>query len=413
MFGVLLRQIVKRGTLVVVDHAGRKLTFGDGTGDPLVIRLMDAGVALGLTLNPYLKLGEAYMDGRLVVDAPHSIYDFLVLVLSNLGRNYPNRFMLFMASLRRLKRRLDQHNPVGKAKQNVAHHYDLDGGIYDLFLDADRQYSCAYYERLDMTLEEAQLAKKRHISAKLNLQPGQKVLDIGCGWGGLALYLAEEFDVEVVGVTLSEEQHRLATRRAAERGLSNRVTILLQDYRTLTQRFDRIVSVGMFEHVGVGHFPEYFSRVRDLLADDGVALIHTIGRLDPPGSTNPWIAKYIFPGGYIPALSEVASVLERSGLILTDLEILRLHYAETLKEWRRRFMAHRDIAAKIYDERFCRMWEFYLAGSESSFRFEGMVNFQFQITKTIDALPVTRDYMFEREKALRTVGIPGKLATAD
>ncbi|MDE1174689.1 MAG: cyclopropane-fatty-acyl-phospholipid synthase [Parvibaculaceae bacterium] len=413
MFGVLLRQVVARGTLVVVNHAGQKRTFGDGTGDPVVIRLMDAGVALGLTLNPYLKLGEAYMDGRLVIDAPHNIYDFLVLVLSNLGRDYPNRFMLFMASLRRLKRRLDQHNPVGKAKQNVAHHYDLDGGIYDLFLDADRQYSCAYYERPDMTLEEAQLAKKRHICAKLNLQPGQKVLDIGCGWGGLALYLAEEFDVEVVGVTLSEEQHRLATRRAAERGLSNRVTILLQDYRTLTQRFDRIVSVGMFEHVGVGHFPEYFSRVRDLLTEDGVALIHTIGRLDPPGSTNPWIAKYIFPGGYIPALSEVASVVEKSGLILTDLEVLRLHYAETLKEWRRRFMARRDIAAKIYDERFCRMWEFYLAGSESSFRFEGMVNFQFQITKTIDALPITRDYMFEREKALRAVEIPGKLATAD
>lgn len=413
LFGALLRQIVVHGSLTVVDHTGQKQSFGDDTGSPIVIRLMDAGVTPGLALNPYLKLGEAYMDGRLVVDAPHNIYDFLALLLSNLGRSYPNRLMRFVSALRHLKRRIDQHNPVGKAQQNVAHHYDLDGGIYDLFLDADRQYSCAYYEHPDITLEEAQLAKKRHICAKLNLHPGQKVLDIGCGWGGLALYLAEEFNVEVVGVTLSREQHRVATRRAAERGLSDHVTILLQDYRTLRDRFDRIVSVGMFEHVGVGFFPEYFSRVRDLLTEDGVALIHTIGRIDPPGSTNPWIAKYIFPGGYIPALSEVAGVLEKSGLILTDLEVLRLHYAETLKEWRRRFMERRDIAAQIYDERFCRMWEFYLAGSETSFRFEGMVNFQFQLAKTIDALPITRDYMIDRERALRAQEMPEHLAIAD
>ncbi len=413
LFGVLLKQVVEHGSVRVIDAAGREKNYGDGTGRLITVRLHDKGPHLALAVNPYLKLGEAYMDGKLTVDEPHSIYDFLDLILGNLGSNYPSRAFKAYAALRRAKRRIDQHNPVGKAQQNVAHHYDLDGGIYDLFLDADKQYSCAYYADPSMTLEEAQTAKKRHIAAKLQIEPGMKVLDIGCGWGGLALTLAEETGAEVVGVTLSQEQHKVATKRAEERGLADRVKFHLQDYRTLDDTFDRIVSVGMFEHVGVGHYAEYFNGVKRLLTEEGVALIHTIGRLDPPGATNPWIAKYIFPGGYIPALSEMAAAVEKTGLFMTDLEVLRLHYAETLKEWRRRFMAKRDMAAKIYDERFCRMWEFYLAGSETSFRHEGMVNFQLQLTKKIDALPLTRDYMGEREKLLGAMPMQRRLRAGE
>ncbi|HUD50823.1 cyclopropane-fatty-acyl-phospholipid synthase family protein [Parvibaculum sp.] len=413
LFGVLLKQVVSRGTVHVIDWNGNTKTYGDGTGRPLTIRLHDKGPHLALALNPYLKLGEYYMDGLLTVDEPATIYDLLDVILGNLGTGYPSTAYKVYGALRRAKRRIDQHNPIGKAQQNVAHHYDLDGGIYDLFLDADKQYSCAYYADSSMTLEEAQTAKKRHIAAKLQIEPGMKVLDIGCGWGGLALTLAEETGADVVGVTLSQEQHKVATKRAEERGLSDHVKFHLQDYRTLDDTFDRIVSVGMFEHVGVGHYPEYFSGVKRLLTEDGVALIHTIGRLDPPGSTNPWIAKYIFPGGYIPALSEMAAAVEKTGLFMTDLEVLRLHYAETLKEWRRRFMAKRDIAAKIYDERFCRMWEFYLAGSETSFRHEGMVNFQLQLAKKIDALPLTRDYMGERERQLGAVPMQRRLRAGE
>jgi cyclopropane-fatty-acyl-phospholipid synthase len=404
LFGVLLKQVVKHGSLRVVDNNGAIQSYGDGTGRLLTVRFHDSGPHLALAVNPYLKLGEAFMDGTLTVDEPGTIYDLLDLILGNLGTSYPSRAFKIYAALRRMKRRIDQHNPIGKAQKNVAHHYDLDGGIYDLFLDADKQYSCAYYAHPGMTLEEAQMAKKRHVAAKLAIEPGMRVLDIGCGWGGLALTLAEETGAEVVGVTLSQEQHKVAERRAAERGLADRVEFHLQDYRTLEPSFDRIVSVGMFEHVGVGHYPEYFNHVERLLTVDGIALIHTIGRLDPPGATNPWIAKYIFPGGYIPALSEMAAAVEKTNLLMTDIEVLRLHYAETLREWRRRFMARRDEAVKIYDERFCRMWEFYLAGSETSFRHEGMVNFQMQITRKIDALPITRDYMAESERGFG--GVP-------
>ena len=397
LFGLLLDQVVHHGTLRVGDAKGNFKAYGDGAGERITIRLNDGGPHLGLALNPYLKLGEAYMDGHLTVDAPHTIYDFLELLLSNLGTQYASRPMELYAALRRMKRRLDQHNPVGKAQANVAHHYDLDGGLYDLFLDADKQYSCAYFEHPDMSLEEAQLAKKRHIIAKLDIKPGQRVLDIGCGWGGMALTIARETGASVVGVTLSREQHKVATNRALERALADRVEFRLQDYRDVEPGFDRIVSVGMFEHVGVGHYAEYFNNVERLLNPDGVALIHTIGRLDPPAATNPWIAKYIFPGGYIPALSEMTASVEPTGLMMTDIEVLRLHYAMTLREWRRRFMARREEAVALYDERFARMWEFYLAASETSFRYEGMVNFQMQLTRKVDALPLTRDYIHTRE----------------
>jgi cyclopropane-fatty-acyl-phospholipid synthase len=400
LFGMLLRQVVEQGTLRVIDHDGNAKTYGDGSGSQITIRVHDKGPHFRLAINPYLHLGEAYMDGTLTVDEPHSIYDLLDLILGNLGAGYPSTAFRIYAALRRAKRRIDQHNPIGKAQKNVAHHYDLDGGIYDLFLDADKQYSCAYFARPGISLEEAQLAKKHHIIAKLAIEPGMRVLDIGCGWGGLALTIAEETGAAVTGVTLSREQYKVAEKRAADRGLGDRVNFLLQDYRTLAPSYDRIVSVGMFEHVGIGHYAEYFDHVQKLLTPEGIALIHTIGRLDPPGATNAWIAKYIFPGGYIPALSEMAAAVEKTGLFMTDLEVLRLHYAETLREWRRRFMAKRDIAAKIYDERFCRMWEFYLAGSETSFRHEGMVNFQLQLTRKIDTLPITRDYMSESERDL-------------
>lgn len=397
LFGILLDQVVHRGALRVADANGNFKSYGDGTGERITIRMQNRGPHLGLALNPYLKLGEAYMDGDLTVDEPHTIYDFLELLLSNLGTQYASRPMALYAALRRMKRRIDQRNPIGKAQANVAHHYDLDGGLYDLFLDIDKQYSCAYFEHEGMSLDEAQLAKKRHIISKLDIKPGQRVLDIGCGWGGMALTIARETGASVVGVTLSREQQKVASERALERALSDRVEFRLQDYREVEEGFDRIVSVGMFEHVGVGHYAEYFNNVERLLNPDGVALIHTIGRLDPPAATNPWIAKYIFPGGYIPALSEMSAAVEPTGLLMTDIEVLRLHYALTLREWRKRFMARRAEAVALYDERFARMWEFYLAASETSFRYEGMVNFQMQLTRKIDALPLTRDYIHSRE----------------
>jgi cyclopropane-fatty-acyl-phospholipid synthase len=301
--------------------------------------------------------------------------------------------------LRNATRKIAQFNPASRAKKNVAHHYDLSDELYDRFLDRDRQYSCAYFPRGDETLEEAQIAKKRHIAAKLLLdKPGLKVLDIGCGWGGLALDLARDAGANVLGVTLSEEQIAIARARSEKERVSDHCRFELVDYRALSGTYDRIVSVGMFEHVGVPHYPKFFAKVRQLLDDNGVMLLHTIGRLDGPGSTNPWIAKYIFPGGYAPSLSELTSVVEKSGLLITDIEILRLHYAKTLTEWRRRFSAQRAEIAKIYDERFCRMWEFYLAGSEMAFRHDNEVVFQVQLVKRQEALPLTRDYMLDRER---------------
>ena len=299
-------------------------------------------------------------------------------------------------------RRLHQMNRGERAKRNVAHHYDLDRRLYDLFLDTDRQYSCAYFETPGQSLDDAQLAKKRHIAAKLAVEPGHRVLDIGCGWGGLGLYLADVVGADVVGITLSEEQFAIANGRAVERGLQDRVEFRIEDYRKTAGRFDRIVSVGMFEHVGVGFYDTYFQHCARLLDDDGVMLLHTIGRTTGPGATNPWIAKYIFPGGYIPALEEIVPAMERAGLFVTDVEILRIHYADTLKAWRERFLARRDEAEALYDEQFCRMWEFYLAACEASFRCGDDVVFQIQISKKIDALPLTRDYIAEREQNLRS-----------
>ncbi|WP_262329961.1 SAM-dependent methyltransferase [Bosea sp. BH3] len=361
------------------------------------MRILDAPTELKLALNPELALGEAVMDGRVVVEQG-SLYDLLDVLVAAMHKARPKGWGKVLGGLRTAIRRFHQHNTPALARRNVAHHYDLKSDFFRLFLDEDMQYSCAYYARPGMSLAEAQLAKKRHIMGKLDLRPGQRVLDIGCGWGGMALSIAGETGASVTGITLSEEQLAIARQRGAESGLP--VEFRLQDYRHLTEPFDRIVSVGMFEHVGVGYYRDYFRKVRELLTDDGVALIHTIGRSTPPGATNPFIAKYIFPGGYIPAMSEVAAAIELEELVITDVEVLRIHYAETLKAWRENFLARRDKAVAMYDERFARMWEFYLAACEASFRHDDLVVFQFQLARKLDGLPVTRGYIGEREGEL-------------
>jgi len=383
--------------LTVTTARGRIGTFGDRTGHPVAVRFNNASAQRAVLFDPELKLGEAYMDGTLIVERG-SIADALALLLSQ-ERLGPRNWAVPRV-LRYLFRRLQQFNLRSRSRINVAHHYDLDGRLYSLFLDGDQQYSCAYFERPNQSLDDAQLAKKRHLAAKLRIAPGAKVLDIGCGWGGLALYLAEIAGAHITGITLSWEQHQRAQNRAQERGRRD-VEFKLLDYRDLGGRFDRIVSVGMFEHVGVGFYDVFFNQCAKCLAEDGIALLHTIGRYRPPGITNPWIAKYIFPGGYIPALSEVLRAIERAGLIVTDVEILQLHYAETLKAWRERFLAHRDEVVRLYDQRFVRMWEFYLACSEMAFRLGEMVVFQIQMAKHKGVTPPTRDYIAREDARLR------------
>nr|WP_304523972.1 cyclopropane-fatty-acyl-phospholipid synthase family protein [Acuticoccus kalidii] len=377
----------------MVDAAGRATTFGDGTGAPQAITLHDKNVEKAILRHPELTLGETYMQGRWSV-TEGTLIDLLVLFMRNMQLGHPSRTRL---AIRKLLRPITQHNTLRAARRNATHHYDVGNEIYRLFLDEDWQYSCAYFPSPDISLEEAQLLKKRHIAAKMLLEPGQKILDIGCGWGGMGLYLAGTADVDVTGITLADNQAARANERAAGRPDAR---FRIEDYRHVEETFDRIVSVGMFEHVGVGYYDEYFRHCARLLKDDGVMLLHSIGRTDAPGSTNPFIAKYIFPGGYIPALSEVLPAIERAGLIVTDIEILRLHYAETLRHWRERFMSHADEVAQLTDENFVRMWEFYLAGSEASFRSGDMMVFQIQLSKNAFTVPLTRDYIAAAERTL-------------
>ena len=339
------------------------------------------------------------MDGKLTIENG-DIYDLLDLLGRNIASLETTPFVRWSYSLQRLVRAIEQYNPIGKAQRNVAHHYDLNDQLYDFFLDRDRQYSCAYFKAGDEPLEQAQLDKKRHIAAKLLLKPGQNVLDIGSGWGGMALFLSQQFGVDVTGVTLSKEQLAVSNRRASEGGLTDHVQFKLLDYRQENGRYDRIVSVGMFEHVGSDHYIEYFRKVKALLKEDGVMLLHAIGRMEPPGGTNTWLKKYIFPGGYTPALSEVLTAIEKVGLWVTDIEVLRLHYARTLRHWRGRFNANRERIKQMagYDERFCRMWEFYLAGCEVAFRYMNQMVFQIQIARRVDAVPLTRNYMVDAER---------------
>jgi cyclopropane-fatty-acyl-phospholipid synthase len=397
----ILSKFVRRGTLTVSIGQGHEFTVGDGTGSPIEIHIENYRAFAAIIAHPELKLGEAYMDGRLRM-VRGGIADLLDLILSQTHHEYPLLFEKMVEWAQYLVRRFNQFNPRGRSRKNVAHHYDLDGRLYSLFLDSDRQYSCAYFEKPGQNLNDAQVAKKRHLAAKLLLDgPGLSILDIGSGWGGLGIYLAEVAGAKVTGVTLSEEQFATSRMRVAEKKLGSRVDFRLEDYRDVRGTFDRIVSVGMFEHVGVNHYDQYFRRVADLLKDDGVALVHSIGRFNPPTTTSSWIKKYIFPGGYIPALSEVFPAIQRSGLVVTDVEILRLHYAETLKTWRERFIAHREEIERLYDHRFFLMFEFYLAASEMSFRHRGLMIFQLQLAKRQDAVPLTRDYIGPAEDKLR------------
>ncbi len=399
LFSSLIKFAIKTGAVRIVDAAGRASVHGDGSPPSCTVRLKRASLDYILPLNPSLYVPEAYMNGDLEIE-DGTLYDFIELAARNYGNieNFPLANALRWIGVG--SRKVKQYNPIGAARKNVAHHYDLSDGLYDLFLDRDRQYSCAYFMSPDDDIETAQANKKRHLASKMLLdRDGLNVLDIGSGWGGLGLYIAGLCDAGVTGVTLSTEQHRVANERARAAGLDDRVRFHLRDYRELTENFDRIVSVGMFEHVGKRNYAEFFGKLRDLLADDGVAILHSIGRLDTPAPINPFIRKYIFPGADIPALSEITPVVERSGLFCTDIEILRLHYAETLRLWREAFVARRDEAAAIYDERFCRMWELYLIICEMGFRHENLMVFQVQLTKSLEAAPLTRDYMFEWERA--------------
>ena len=395
-----MQQFIRHGAMTFTTASGAKFSCGDGTGEPVCVRFLTNDAERRVLLNPELGLGEVYMEGTFVVEHG-TIADVLAILLGQpeiLPRNAKLQWWL-----RYLVRHAHQFNLRGRSKNNVARHYDLDGRLYSLFLDADKQYSCAYFETPDQTLDDAQLAKKRHLAAKLLIERGARVLDIGSGWGGLGLYLAEMTGANVTGVTLSTEQLQASNARAAQKNLTQSAKFFLEDYRDVSGPFDRIVSVGMFEHVGVDFYEKYFRRCAELLTDDGVMMLHSIGRSDGPDVTNPWIAKYIFPGGYIPALSEVIPAIERAGLLVCDVEILRLHYAETLKAWRQRFMARREEAVQLYDERFARMWEFYLACSEMSFRKQNLMNFQIQLAKRQDVVPMTRDYITHEEAKLRGI----------
>ena len=405
VFERYLSGAVRNGTLTVVNHRGTSRTFGTAApGWPdVTIRFADGRVARDIALHPDLGAGEAYMNGRLLIEQG-DVMDLVGLIYRNnpwekggsIDATSPLRH-----AVRSLKGRLDRINWARKSKRNVAHHYDLDDRLYDLFLDADRQYSCAYWTDPENTLEQAQQDKLAHIAAKLALAPRQRVLDIGCGWGGMALYLNRVADVDVLGVTLSEEQLKVARQRADAAGVADRVRFELIDYRAVTGNFDRIVSVGMFEHVGPASYATFFRKCRNLLTDDGVMLLHTIGRMGAPGVTDAWTAKYIFPGGYSPSLSEVVTASEKASLIVSDVETLRLHYAYTLRQWYKRVTENRAAIEALYDARFYRMWQFYLAGAATSFENGSMCNFQVQYARHRDTLPITRDYMALAEAQYR------------
>ena len=393
----VLRPLIRTGRLTVIDAHGTPHVFGTEAQPAITVRLHDPKLHWKLALNPGLYAGEAWMDGTLTVE-DGSLYDFLDLFGRNLGTAGLKSFKSPLRHLKRLKRGYHRLNDRWRSERNVAHHYDLSDEMYGLFLDSERQYTCAYHPTGTEDIETAQRLKEQHIAAKLRLEPGMRVADLGCGWGSLAMYLARHHDVDVTAVTLSKEQVAWGNARARELGLADRVRLLHKDYREVEGTFDRVVSIGMLEHVGVRQYGRMFERIRALLPQHGVALVHSIGRVLGPGSTNPWIKKYIFPGGYIPALSEVLPSIERSGLWVTDIEVLRLHYAYTLKQWRERFVANWDKAAALYDERFCRMWEYYLATSEISFRHLDNMNFQIQVAVDRNTLPIARDYMLDEER---------------
>jgi cyclopropane-fatty-acyl-phospholipid synthase len=398
----IVKKIIRKGSLKLTLASGETHTIGDGSGEPVAARFADQQAEDAVARDPTLKLGEMYMEGRFILEQGN-IYDFLSLVKQNTTNEIFDFRMAATLIGRVAYQQLKSRMPVNRNKYNVAHHYDLSAKLFDLFLDQDWQYSCAYFEPHGIGLDEAQLAKKRHIAAKLLLEPGQRVLEIGSGWGGMGMYLAEAAaGVDFTGITLSEEQLKVSRERAAKRGLSDRVRFELQDYRYLTgKKFDRIVSVGMFEHVGIGNFGKFFNKVAELLDDNGVMLLHSISRPKPSFMTNPFIEKYIFPGGYIPSVGETLPPLEKAGLLVKDVEVLPMHYAYTLRHWRERFVARKAEAVALYDENFFRMWEFYLAGSEMAFRWDELFIMQIQIAKNQFAVPDNRNYIAEREAKLK------------
>jgi cyclopropane-fatty-acyl-phospholipid synthase len=394
--------LIKSGDLTITYPDGSRGRFGNGIGPAIHMRFHSRKAARDVAIDPYLKIGEAYMNGDIDF-AEGDIYGFLELMFKNIREHppAPTPWLKFLEHVRRVATAVRDWNTLRRSRFNVKSHYDLSGELYDLFLDSDRQYSCAYFPDPSVDLESAQIAKKRHIASKLIMdRENLSVLDIGSGWGGMALHLARRHNAAVTGITLSDEQHAASNQRAREDGFAGQVEFRLQDYRHLQNKFDRIVSVGMFEHVGRKHYNTYFEQCARLLERDGVMLLHTIGQSSPPTPTNPFIRKYIFPGGYIPSLSDIIAPIERSGLVITDIEVLRLHYAETLKAWRVRFLDHWEEAREIYDERFCRMWNFYLASSEIAFRWQDLVVFQIQLSHDPQAVPLTRDYMNSSNGAL-------------
>ncbi|OYX08472.1 MAG: SAM-dependent methyltransferase [Sphingomonadales bacterium 32-68-7] len=403
-----LRRTIRQGELTIVEPGGTRRTYGaaDPSREPVVVRLTDSRIAGQLARNPRLGLGEAYMDGRIVFEQG-DILALVDLVTGNLRWEDGHVGGTFVRDRwNRMRGWLAARNHEARARANVAHHYDLGNELYRLFLDEDLQYSCAYYAREDDSLEQAQHDKKAHIAAKMYLKPGMKVLDIGCGWGGLALYLNQAAGVEVTGVTLSEQQLPLARERAQQAGVADRVRFELADYRRLTGTYDRVVSVGMFEHVGARQYRTFFARCRDLLAADGVMLLHTVGRFDEPSAGDPFADRYIFPGYHLPNLSQTVRAIEQSRLIVSDVETLRLHYALTLREWLRRTRTEKAALIQLYDERFVRMWEYYLAGAISMFENGAGCNFQVQIVRDRRALPIARDWMFEAERRYRDGNAP-------
>ena len=389
-----LRKLIKDDGFELVDASKKSYIIGKPKKEnPIKLKILDKSLHWKLLMNPDLYLGEGYMDGSIVIENG-TLTEFLDIALKNVGRRPTNEISNVLGKFRRVYRYLTNLNLIGKSKENVAHHYDISEKFYDLFLDEKRQYSCAYFKNEDDTLEIAQNNKIDHIIKKLNLKPNQKVLDIGCGWGTLAIDIAKKTQCEVVGITLSENQLEYAKKKAKEMNLENQVEFRLADYRQLNEKFDRVVSVGMFEHVGRNFYKKYFNKVYDFLNEDGVALIHTIGSVNPPRPPQPWITKYIFPGGYTPSLSEVSAPIEKSGLILSDIEVLRTHYQHTLRNWKDRFMSKKEHVLEMFDEKFFRMWEFYLVGCEMAFKWGDQVVFQLQLTKKLKATPITRDYIY-------------------
>ena len=398
-----LTRLIRRGALTIVDHDGKTYRYGapDAELAPVRMRFADRKVAGEIARDPGLGAAEAWMDGRLLLEQG-DILDLVSLIRrSSRWEDKTGKGGGFLRKGGKLVSRLERLNWARRSRRNVAHHYDIGNRLYELFLDADMQYSCAYFTDPANSLEQAQADKKAHIAAKLALAPGVRVLDIGCGWGGMALYLHQHTGADVLGITLSEEQLKVARERAAAAGVADHVKFELIDYRHLTGKFDRIVSVGMFEHVGPAHYRTFFRQCRSLLAEDGVMLLHTIGRMGPPGTTDRFTQKYIFPGGYVPSLSEIVGASERERLIVSDCETLRFHYHHTVRAWYERTKAHEAEIVAAFDARFYRLWLFYLAGAMTSFSEAGKVNYQLQYIRRRDTLPITRDYLGLAEQALR------------